>query len=360
MKHQKECDTQCHPERPKGVEGYMFRRKKDYKKRSSNLVFVIFRTFLSLIIFSVLLVGIYNAFKQFSGIDIVKINLLQRDLIGLIAGLLPSSNLPPGLEKFKKQAGSNGGNSEEEKKRVIDEKAIEFKFMLVADAHNDNVNLKQALTQTPTDFVIGLGDYTDVGSVDELKAAKAVFDSVGLRYYLTPGDHDLWDSRNKQSLPSTNFGAVFGPSYQSFFYKNTRFLLLNNSDNYTGFGEAQLNWLKDESGRIKQENNSNLILAFMHEPLYHPSSTRIMGKVTDGLRVEAQNVAMMLRDLGVAEAFFGEIHYFTRYTDPDSGLPMTTVGALTGERNAQSPRYVVVSVFDDGTYEVEDVEVRTP
>lgn len=320
--------------------------------------FVIFRTFLSLIIFGVLLVGIYTAFKQFSGIDIVKINLLQKDVIGLIANFIPTSvSLPLNLDKLKEEKqviGTNNASTTPAKSK----RTLLFKFILVADSHDANENLKKALTASKVEFVIGLGDYTDVGTLDELKAAKKIFDSSGIRYFVTAGDHDLWDSRNKEKNPLNNFNQVFGPSYQSFSYKNTRFLILDNSDNYLGLGDSQLSWLKEEIDRIKIEGSSQLILAFIHEPLYHPSSTRMMGKVTESLMTEAKDITKMLKEAGVKEVFAGDIHYFTRYTEPETGLAMTTIGALTDERNAEAPRYVMVSIYDDGTYDVEDVEVK--
>jgi hypothetical protein len=339
----------------------MFRKHKKYHKRSAFLPFVIFRSLLSLVIFAVLLSGIYMAFKQFSGIDIIKVNLLQKDILGLVTSFLPSSiTLPAKLTDLKNVSSENEVTEQEQASpqdsapRKIPK--LLFKFTLVADSHNDNENLKKALTNK-TEFTIGLGDYTSVGQVNELQAAKKVFDSSGTRYFVTAGDHDLWDSRNKGSDARLNFNQVFGSSYQSFSYKNTRFLLLDNSDNYKGLGEAQWKWLREELDRIKVENPP-LILVFMHEPLYHPSSTRVMGKVTASLRDEAKEITKLLKDSGVKGVFFGDIHYYTSYNEPDTGLAMTTMGALTSERNVQNPRYGVVSIFDDGTYSVEDIEVK--
>ena len=337
----------------------MFRKHKKHERRHSNLAFVIFRSLLSLIIFAVLLAGIYSAFKQFSGFDIVKVNVLQRDILGLIASFIPSNiTLPPQLEKLKEVAPIiDTKEGDAEGLTTKNNTSLSFKFMLVADSHNDNENLKKALAENKVEFVIGLGDYTDIGSIDELKAAKKTFDNAGLRYFITSGDHDQWESRNEEKDPTTNFSQVFGRPYQSFSYKNARFLLIDNSDNYLGLGENQLNWLRDEIKRINTEG-PGVVLAFAHEPLYHPSSTRMMGKVTYRLMDEAKEITKMLNDAGVQEVFAGDIHYFTEYNEPETGMSMTTVGALTAERNAQTPRYVVVSVFEDGSIEVEDVEVR--
>jgi len=127
---------------------------------------------------------------------------------------------------------------------------------MVADSHNDNVDLQKAINQakqlhSDLAFIIGLGDYTDVGTIDELKSAKNKFDLASLRYFLVPGDHDLWDARNR-SLPAiSNFKEVFGPNFQSFTFNNFSFLLLDNSDDYKGLTVPRL-WKKQSKIKLKE------------------------------------------------------------------------------------------------------------
>lgn len=341
----------------------MFRKRRH--KRSSNLVFVIFRTILSFCIFGVLIYGGYIAFKQFSGLDLVKLDF-QKDLPSVVTTVLSQLQIkiPKDLQNISTKKGAVSGieqeNTTEEKEANFKPKApLSFKFVLAADSHNDNENLKKALSQTKgISFVIGLGDYTDVGTLAELQSAKKIFDSAGIRYFVTPGDHDLWEARDKGRDPLFNVTQVFSRPYQSFNYKNARFLILYNADNYLGLGEDQKKWLEAELSRVKEEKETNLVLAFTHEPLYHPSSIRGMGKVEPKLIDQAKEITKILKNGGVVEVFAGDVHYFTRYTEPETGMQMTTIGALTGVRNAQNPRFAVVSVFDDGTYDVEDIEVR--
>jgi len=80
---------------------------------------------------------------------------------------------------------------------------------LVADSEGENDLLAKALDQAKgigVNFVIGLGDWSTVGTVEQLAAAKKVFDDSKLPYFITSGDHDLWESRNKQSLRSSSLG----------------------------------------------------------------------------------------------------------------------------------------------------------
>ena len=102
--------------------------------------------------------------------------------------------------------------------------------------------------------MIGLGDWTDVGTIRELEAAKKVFDESGLKYYVIPGDHDLWDGRNQELAESegsevgivalSNFKAVFGEPTRDFEQNGVRFLLIDNSDIYRGIGKAVLQQLE--------------------------------------------------------------------------------------------------------------------
>ncbi len=343
------------------------------KKRGTSLPFVIFRILLSLIIFGVLCMGLYAAYKQFSGVDPLKVDpkalvnnfLSVKSAASLISGFFKDKDINvPVLNKIIPKV-----IPVEDEASTVDkdaDKKIVFSYVLVADSHNENDYLKKALAQAKGDlgdklqFVIGLGDYTEVGTLIELKDAKKVFDQNGIRYFVTSGDHDLWDGRDKQSLSSaiSNYESVFGPPYQMFTHENVVFLILYNSDNYLGLGTQQREWLDRQLGVIKTQYQGKLVFVFLHEPLYHLSSNRIMGKVKDELKTEAKELIIQLKEAGVKEVFAGDIHFFTKYQEPNTGLNMTTVGAVTSSRNAQSPRFAVVHVYDDGTYSVEDVEIK--
>ena len=334
----------------------MFGRK--YKgRRSPNIVFVIFRLILSVFMFTLLLGGVYSAYKHFSGLDPLKLNP-QSVLNQLLEGRVPKEVL--GILPTGKQI--LGQSDKLIQANPVALKKVVFKFLLVADSHNDRSNLNKALSLAKKNypdiqFIIGLGDYTEVGTLNELQAAKQEFDSSSLRYFLLPGDHDLWDSRDKSLSPDANFRQVFGPTYQSFSFGNFKFILLYNSDNYTGMGADQLDWLSTELDKAKIEGSRG-IFVFVHEPLFHPSSDHVMGRVEKKLKLEAKNLIQELAENKATKVFAGDIHFFSQYEELQTKLQMVTVGAITIERNPQSPRFGVVSVFDDGSSSVEDVEVK--
>lgn len=351
----------------------MFRKSERKKK---FLPFVLFRMFLSLIMLVVLSLLVYQALIYFSGnnekesaaqiLAKFKTNP-QGTIISLLTASKPAENLTRFLGlNLPKDTNQVGQQNTSQKPQAGGKLA--FRFAVVADSHNENNNLSKALKQTKDSgakFVIGLGDYTDTGTISELQAAKDTFEASGLPYYLTAGDHDLWDSRDKKLPSISRFSEVFGSAYQSFIDSNIRFVLVCNADNYVGVDDLQMGWLKET---LSEESTSQLktTFVFLHEALMHPSSDRFMGsphkdegetgnKIVAG---QAQTLIEMFKKAGVAEVFAGDIHAYSRYEDPKTGLKMITAGALTRERNLQPPRFLMVDVFENGSYNVLDTELK--
>lgn len=334
----------------------MFRNHDNgYKKRSSFLPFVILRVFLSLAIMLVFAFGVYSAYKHFSGVDPLS---LDPKAIVLSWPSMLSAKLPDSISDVKKVLKVESEKDKSMSNEFKGKPSLVLRFGLIADAHNNLSDLRKSLSQLKdkgVGFIIGLGDYSDVGTLEELERTRQVFEASGLPFYLTAGDHDLWDCNNRGMSPTCNFEAVFGPAYQSFRYSKIRFIILNNSDNKSGFDQPQLIWLEEE---LAKSEDTQLTLVFMHEPLYHPSSDHVMGKTSPKLREQAEHVVKLLKDSGVNEVFAGDTHFFSRYEEPKQKLRMTAVGALSRERNAQVPRFALVDIYLDGSYNVSDIEVR--
>lgn len=344
----------------------MFRKKST--RRSPNMLFGLFRLVLSLAIFASLILGVLSAYKHFSGTDPLKLS--PKSLTGLGMQVLSQAvprlsqkvlgkNIAPPLEQYKMNPTPIPASTPTPKP-VVHQPRLVFRFMLIADSHNDSTYLKKAMAQAKKDypdikFIIGLGDYTDVGTINELKTAKDILDSSGLRYFVAVGDHDLWDSRNRGLSPTADFNQVFGPAYQSFTEENFKFIILDDSDNYDGLDNTQQVWLANE---LKPGKDIKGMFIFLHEPLFHPSSDHFMGRVEPKLKAQAQALIKQLSQAGVKKVFAGDIHYFSEYEEPQTKLPMVTAGAITLQRNLQEPRFAIVGVRDDGSTDVEDVEVK--
>ena len=337
-----------------------------HKKKGESGIVSAVRFFLSLVILLILGFGLLLAYRNFSGVNpltlsptqVAKSFLSADSAYALITSLL-TFNPKDSLSKVTGTSVDDPDSQTAENQQPT--APLKFKFAIVADGHKDMNNLKKALEvakRNDAKFVVGLGDLSDVGTIDELRNSKEQFDLAGLPYYITPGDHDLWDARDKGKPADQNIKEVFGSTYQSFAYDSVRFLLVFNSDNYLGLDELQLNWIESELARLQKEEGNKTVFVALATPLYHPSSDHVMGKVTPKLKNQAEHLISIFKKSGVEEVFAADTHYFTRFIEPTMDLKMTTVGAVTSDRNPQTPRFALVEVYEDGTYQVKETEVK--
>lgn len=251
---------------------------------------------------------------------------------------------------------------------------------LIADSHNENGLLEKALSQAKgkgVNFVIGLGDYTNLGTLDELKKAKDTFEASKLDYYLTAGDRDGWESRRLGNV--NNFESVFGKSTQVFEKEGIQFVLLDNSEIYKGINPEDWSLLEKVSkvsnvSRVSQEENYSatfntsgtcdtcgtpkLTFVFVHKTPFHPESGHVMGEESTQVARQADELVKLIEESKVDGLFSGDLHFFAKFKSPNGSVKMTTVGAVSAERNFQGPRFAILTVFDDYSWEVEDVEIR--
>jgi predicted MPP superfamily phosphohydrolase len=215
------------------------------------------------------------------------------------------------------------------------------KFAIISDIHSHLDNLQRALLlikEGENDFFIVTGDLTSLGKEEELKEVKKLLDKSSLRYYAIPGNHDLWVG---EKLKTDIYGQVFGPDYQSFKEGEIKFILMNNGS-YQGMDKKQEEWV---SGEVS-ECLSFYCLVFMHIPLNHPKSIYVMGEENSMVASQAARLVKLLTENKVKEAFAGHLHASSFYTY--NGLTTSVVGAITGVRNFESPKYLEVTVLKKG------------
>lgn len=267
-----------------------------------------------------------------------------------------------------------------------------MRVALVADSENENDLLEKALKQAQgmgVNFVIGLGDYSQVGTEKELSDAKAVFERIKIPYYLTAGDHDLWDSRNRGEEALSNFIKVFGQPSRVFEKNDVQFVILDNSDIYSGIKPEDWKMLNDvlakgdrgpvtgfppASARLDSDSESRdslravgnpssaatprLTFVFAHKTPFHPQSAHVMGEGSEEVSRQARNLINILETNKVSGFFSGDLHFFATFNSPSGSVKMTTVGAASAERNFQGPRFAVLTIYNDYSWSVEDVEIR--
>ncbi|HMI78561.1 MAG TPA: PQQ-binding-like beta-propeller repeat protein [Ferruginibacter sp.] len=105
-----------------------------------------------------------------------------------------------------------------------------FRFAFLSDTHigSPNSNADEDLRRTVNDinkmndidFVVITGDITELGTNEELPRAKKMFDSLKVKYYIIPGNHDVgWSETGGMGFIST-----FGSDRFAFDHNGIRFI----------------------------------------------------------------------------------------------------------------------------------------
>ena len=135
-----------------------------------------------------------------------------------------------------------------------------FKFAFISDTHigSPNGGAEEDLRRTVADinqmkdiaFVVITGDITELGMNEEIKLAKKILDSLHIKYYIIPGNHDTGWSESG----AVTFGEVFGNDKFLFNYNGIVFMgcasgpYLRMSDGH--IPRDAINWMKDELKKL--------------------------------------------------------------------------------------------------------------
>lgn len=190
------------------------------------------------------------------------------------------------------------------------------------------------------DFIITVGDHIEGYSFDrdEIESQwdefEAIMEESGIKYYLTPGNHDIWDG---QSLDI--YKDRYGDPRKAFKVDNTRFIILDVSRYYgmRDLTEDELKWFKKE---LEKSDDADHILVFLHKPFWCEDFSFGRESVLHEMLVE----------YGVTAVFSGHYHrYF--YTERD-GIKYYGVGSSGGsmwstEREGAFYCYMLGQVIGD-------------
>lgn len=343
------------------------------KKSSFSGVFSIFRPIFTILVLSAFVLGISFFVKTIStsssGQILLKLHPLLAKLhlddkrLGVVAGEFVSRVSQTGIEKSKSanvdnSAGSSIGQSGSNTQQLVNDahassSELSFTVALLADSHGNNVNLSKALQMSKdqgAQTAFFLGDYTDFGEIANLTLAKSTMDGSGLEYFSLPGDHDLADS-----VGLDNFIKVFGKHYFTKTINGFKFVGLDNSANYTLINSVEMAWFSNEL------KDADFVL--LSQPIYSPDNDVLMGivdgKVTPNIRAQALQLLDMIEASKARAIIAADQHLSSQNKDPKrSELMHIVIGALTEERNLQSPRFAVMQVYKDGSYIVNDVLLK--
>lgn len=146
----------------------------------------------------------------------------------------------------------------------------EFSFIVVGHIYPQYDALKSVIKQAEEEgavFIILTGDLIngESKSIEERwQGFEEIKASTKIPFYIAPGNHDVGD-KGKRKI----FEEKFGPTYRSFIFENSKFILLNSCDATKDFKEdidqEQLDFLKIE---YQDSWEFEHIFLFIHHPLW--------------------------------------------------------------------------------------------
>jgi predicted phosphodiesterase len=304
-------------------------------------------------------------FAKFSATTLAKANIkVDENKIGEVAGAFVSRISNVGVSNDSKKEESVSSTSS-----TTATPTETFKVGIISDIHQDLQNLEKAITLLKKDNITEifvLGDLTNYGDLENLTKVKTSLDASKLTYYVIPGDHDL-----AQSVGSTNFIQLFKQTYYFTDIKGFKFLLLDNSANFTEILPADMSKFKNDV------TLADFVL--LSQPLYTeglnlPFSKMYMGSVYTEVksdlvenqkRVSAQKDLLLgwVRASNVKAIIAGDHHHSSHVVDSNRAfLAHYTVGAVSSVLNDQFPqkvvqssRFSVLTLYNNKTYKIDDV-----
>lgn len=347
--------------------------KKNLSKNSKPGFFKrLMRTTSSIVVLSTLVLAISFLVRELADLNVSKLeyltNLLgiENKVIGEVAGnfAVRVSSTDVSLNKDNVAVKSNNesivmndiASAKSQRVELNNSKTLKFKVALFADSHNDIEYLTKALNsskQEGVNSIFHLGDMTDLGITADLQKSKSLLDEFGMTYYAIPGDRDLWES-----VGPDNFIAVFGENYHTVVIDSVKFLVLDNSANYSTIPESLFKRF------LNEVNTADFVL--LSQPLYLSNSTKVMG-VVDGepvsrVKDQADEMLSVIRRSNVKAIISAEQHISSESTDlVNPELKHIVVGAITSTINdkpqslLQSSRYSILNIYTDNSYDIKQI-----
>ncbi|MGI2747703.1 LamG-like jellyroll fold domain-containing protein [Bacillus cytotoxicus] len=209
----------------------------------------------------------------------------------------------------------------EEKKEVKKTEGKKLVFPVVSDVHiknsgtDDIFRWKRAIEQLNTlapkqDAFVIVGDFTDTGSVEQYNRFMQVYNQYANKDAVrmnSLGNHDYWnglsaEKAQKRFLEKTGMESI----YYHKVVKGYHFLVLSPEDGTThGFySDKQINWLKEEMVKAKNDDPEKPIFVFLHQ---HIKDT-VYGSQDWGTKDSAK-INDVLKEYLQAITFSGHSHY---------------------------------------------------
>lgn len=224
-----------------------------------------------------------------------------------------------------------------------------FRFAVISDLHfykeSHPVRLPFFRDTVPglgIAFFCVTGDITEQGLESEYVAARAALDSIGLPYYVTTGNHDLYSAGSWE-----RFRQTFGPScYTVVVADRLKLIFLDTAEGLVG--QRQFDWLEAEL----DDNDATVKIVLTHFPSYD-GAVPIMWRLASG--AERYKLQYYLDSFGVKAYIAGHTH----------GWRHSTIGNVEHFTNSLAPGVpdygshgILVFTFADDSLSWERVRVE--
>ena len=223
-----------------------------------------------------------------------------------------------------------------------------FRFAVFGDPqieHDYQTSLgrfKQEVTDRGIDFFCALGDLTNDATPDEVDSIKAQLDRVGILYYATIGNHDLFQADGWE-----RFKENYGPScYPVVIADRIKLIFLDTADGT--LGPTQFGWFESE---LKDRRFTKVVLT--HFPVFDGEKPIMWRLASDVERVKVQS---LLEKYGAYAWCAGHIHGL-RHTQVGAVHHLTCGAMAPGNLDYGNPGYLLFTFAND-TLSWEFVELN--
>jgi 3',5'-cyclic AMP phosphodiesterase CpdA len=191
---------------------------------------------------------------------------------------------------------------------------------------------KQEAADRGIDFFCVLGDLTNDATPDECDSIKLQLERVGIPYYTTIGNHDLFQADGWE-----RFKENYGPScYPVLIAGRIKLIFLDTADGT--LGPTQFGWFENElldTGLIK--------MAMTHFPVFDGEKPIMWRLASDAERVKVQS---LLERYGAYAWCAGHIHGW-RHLQVDSVNHFTCGAMAPGALDYGRPGYLLFTFAHD-------------
>ena len=198
-----------------------------------------------------------------------------------------------------------------------------MRFAVLGDrtgGHQQGVHAQalEEIERMKPDFVIGVGDMIEGYGSDttatkaEWKTYMEILEPLSMPIYLTPGNHDIWDSTSEDL-----YRRLVGEPYYSFDVDVAHFIILDTGRwlEPGNIPEEQIDWLK---GDLAKSAGAEVTFVIYHAPQWF--ETVALG--------EPDQLHPIFLEHGVDAVFNG--HYHTYFSGEYDGILYTAIGSSGG------------------------------